>query len=612
MSYTVSDYIIDRLSALGTKHLFTVPGNYCAEFLIAAQKSNKIDCIGTTNEMEAGYAADAYSRLRGIGVVCVTYGVGTGSLLNAIEGAFVEFCPVVLINGSAKAEKAQQLVRQGVLFAHAIDTIRTDEAIFRPVTAATAVITDPKDAPREIDRVLRTCVAEKRPVYLEVRDGVWLQPCEKPTDSDVPIKPLPLPPEVEADINKAVNIAVSDVLQRLQQAKNPVLWGGEGLQRFGLHEQFSKLVRLTGLPYTTTMLGKSVVSEEELKDYFIGVYDSVFAPANVKNVVEGADCLIALGTILCDFYGPIVAKSFDKMILAAGGAIRIGSYVYPNVPLDRFVNRLIEVLEQQQQTEMKQTYTPPPGFDRVKELRIARWSKTDKAMKVSGVSTPAESENKSITWDSFFEQMHGFIDKDMTILADTGLCLFPSAELQIEQRSHFIAQTAWLSIGFMVGAAVGASMAIPENERVVVLTGDGGFQMIAQAFSTLVRHKKPALMFVFNNRIYGIEQYLVDKTYYQNLQNSPIFFNELAEWDYVKLAEAFGGRGFLVNTEKEMSQTLIASKELIDKPTLISVRLDPRDLPAEIKETVDVAMDTTNFSPGATEVSGKIAPSGFN
>src|SRR3954468_8850084 len=155
--YTIADYLINRLAALGAAHLFQVPGNYTAQFLNRAQASGKIRCIGTVNELEAGYAADAYARLRPIGVLCVTYGVGSFSLYNAIAGAFVERCPVVLLNGTANADKAQQLRSQGVLFAHAIDTPRTDELIFRPVTADRAVLTDPRDAPTQIDRVLRAC-----------------------------------------------------------------------------------------------------------------------------------------------------------------------------------------------------------------------------------------------------------------------------------------------------------------------------------------------------------------------------------------------------------------------------------------------------------------------
>ncbi len=80
------------------------------------------------------------------------------------------------------------------------------------MSVATTVITDFKKAPDEIDRVLRTCITEKRPVYLEVRNKVWSQPCDKPVDSDVPLKPLPLPPEIETDINEIVDVGRNHVI----------------------------------------------------------------------------------------------------------------------------------------------------------------------------------------------------------------------------------------------------------------------------------------------------------------------------------------------------------------------------------------------------------------
>src|SRR5436190_18199638 len=104
----VAKYVSLRLKELGAEHLFCVPGNYSAEFLLAAEKS-KISCVGTTNELEAGYAADAYSRYRGIGVCSVTYGVGSQSLYNAIAGGFVQFCPIVLVNGSPPLAKVELL-----------------------------------------------------------------------------------------------------------------------------------------------------------------------------------------------------------------------------------------------------------------------------------------------------------------------------------------------------------------------------------------------------------------------------------------------------------------------------------------------------------------------
>ncbi len=130
MAVTIASYLIERLASLGARHLFGVPGNYTAQFLAAAAKDGRLGYVGTTNELEAGYAADALARVERIGVVTVTYGVGSFSLYNAIAGAYVERCPVVVVNGTANARKRDQFLRQGVLFAHAIDPLRTDEARF--------------------------------------------------------------------------------------------------------------------------------------------------------------------------------------------------------------------------------------------------------------------------------------------------------------------------------------------------------------------------------------------------------------------------------------------------------------------------------------------------
>src|SRR5262249_21147830 len=150
-------------------------------------------------------------------------------------------------------------------------------------------------------------------------------------------------PGEEADIQRATEAAVGAVLARAREAKSPVLWGGEWLQRLRLQDEFEELIRRTGWTYTTTLLGKGPISERN--DHFIGGYDSAFAPADVRKVVEGTDCLIALGTILSDFYGPIVGRQFSRMVLAAGHAVRVGEAVYPNVPLAPFVRGLLAALQ---------------------------------------------------------------------------------------------------------------------------------------------------------------------------------------------------------------------------------------------------------------------------
>jgi indolepyruvate decarboxylase len=523
----------------------------------------------------------------------------------------------VLINGTANADKAQQLVRQGVLFAHAIDPLRTDEAVFRHVTADAAVITAPDDAPGQIDRVLRACITEKRPVYLEVQDGVWALPCDRPETPDEPLRPLPMTPQAEQDVAQSVRSAVAAVLEHISMAAHPVLWGGEELQRFGVADQFEQLVHSLKLPYSTTLLGKALVSERN--EYFVGVYDSKFAPSDTREVIEGSDCLVALGTILTDFYGYIIAKEYDHMILAAGNGVRIGRAIFPNVPLDRFMTALLAQIKESSGARTLASvpgstsgHTPPPGFEAARRL--------DKHERIKHASTAARAHAGSehpaaiaavpasaLTWELFFNRMHEFVDEHMYVLADTSLSLFPAAELLVPKPGRFIAQAGWLSIGYTVGAAVGVALQAGQGERVVVFAGDGGFQMIASAFSTLVQHQRPDIVFVFDNQLYGIEQFLIDASFYQDAKKDPLFFNRLPHWDYVKLADAFGGKGYTVETMAGLDAALDATQVLTDVPALIAVKIDPRSLPPELEQALPPAAAALTLSKPIG-----FAPAAFN
>lgn len=578
-AYTIADYLIERLAGLGLRHLFEVPGNYTAEFLNRINRSNSgIQLVATTNELEAGRAADVTGRLFGLGAVCVTYGVGAQGLYEAIAGAYVERCPVVLINGIARRSKTKSLVEKGVVFAHAIDPLRTDELIFIPITVDRAAIVDAVDAPRQIDRVLAACVTQKRPVYLEVPHGSWLLPCDRPSTSYLP---LPTPAEQFDDLaGERVEAAVLRALAKLRAARCPVLWGGEELQRFGVQSYFEELVKLTGFPYSTTLLGKGLISEDN--PHFIGVYDSIWAPHDTAHVIAQADCIFALGTIITDFYESIViGDGFERMVLAAGGAVRIGTDVLPAVDLALFVRRLVEVLRVSPRFYGGKTALP--GATEAGRQKIAH----DIRVQGSAKSTP---EGEKLTWDNFFREIgKDFVTPDMYLLADTSFGLFKAGELLVHQANHFVAQAAWLSIGYTMGAVLGVGMhlkALGSKERVVSFVGDGGFQMLPGAIATLARYQIPATIFVFDNAIYGVEQYLIDKDippafYPPGGASGALGFCELQSWDYVKLAESLGAVGLVAEKVSDLPKIWEQAKAN-PGPTVVQVKLAKSDLPTEM------------------------------
>src|SRR5262245_140496 len=169
---SIGEYLLQRLQDYGIADVFGIPGDYVLSFYTMLEES-PINAIGCTREDCAGFAADAYARVHGMGAVCVTYCVGGLSVANSIAGAYAEKSPVVLISGSPGLSERVN----NPLLHHKVRDFRTQAAVFEQLCVASAELTDPELAFREIDRVLDAAARFKRPVYLEIpRDVVHLIP----------------------------------------------------------------------------------------------------------------------------------------------------------------------------------------------------------------------------------------------------------------------------------------------------------------------------------------------------------------------------------------------------------------------------------------------------
>src|SRR6185369_11221335 len=167
-SLSIGEYLIQRLYAHGVRHVFGIPGDYVLGFYDQLAKS-KLRTINTCDEQGAGFAADAYARMRGLGAVCITYCVGGLKVANTTAEAFAEKSPVVVISGAPGMKEREK----NPLLHHKVREFDTQQKIFEQLTIASAVLSDPQTAFQEIDRVLAAAVRFKRPVYLELpRDMV--------------------------------------------------------------------------------------------------------------------------------------------------------------------------------------------------------------------------------------------------------------------------------------------------------------------------------------------------------------------------------------------------------------------------------------------------------
>ena len=510
---TVAQYLLIRLKEIGVDHLFGVPGDFVLGFFNQVLKSD-LKYVGTCNELNAAYAADGYARIRGIGAFSSTYGVGELSAINGVAGAFAERVPVVVITGSP----ATINFRTRPLLHHTLGDYQIPLRMYEKITVASTQLISAQTAPAEIDRILSACIFYKQPVYISLPSDVVMMKCKRP---DAFIFPTPAPSNQDA-----LTEAIKEALGMLDKAQKPVVIGDVELIRFKLQKEFVGLLDKTGFPYVTMMLGKAVLSEHHPQ--FIGLFEGDRSRDYVRNRVESADCILQLGGLMTDFNTGGFTTNLDdsKMISANICSVKIKHHYYENVYLHDFILGLTEKLLRRDPATLDiqcaadgciHRHTQPYQPDVSKPLTIKR----------------------------FFDRMSHFIENNSIVIAETGVSLFSTAEMLMPEGTTFIGQTFYGSIGYTVGATLGASMAA-RDRRTVLFVGDGAFQVTCQDLSTMIRNHLKPIIFLLNNDGYTIERVIVDRPY-----------NDIQPWRYHKLLEVFGGGlGFDVHTQGELENAL--------------------------------------------------------
>ncbi|MFP6598234.1 MAG: thiamine pyrophosphate-binding protein, partial [Candidatus Hydrogenedentota bacterium] len=522
---TVGEYLIARLVEHGVKHVFGVPGDYVLTFYDQLLES-KLKTVGTCTEAGAGFAADAYARVNGLGVCCVTYCVGGLNTVNAVAGAYAEKSPMVVISG---APGMGERVHSPLLH-HKVKDFSTQREIFEKITVASVAIEDPASAPRKIDAALEACIQQKRPVYLELPRDVIGQAC------DAPVRSKAIALESDAPVLEEV---LEEAAGMLRAAKRPVVLAGVEIHRFGLQDQLLALVEKTGYPVAATLLGKSIVTENHPQ--YLGIYEGAMGRHDVCRKVEGADCVLILGAFMTDINLGIYTAQLDvvKTIHATSEGIAIKRHRYDGVRLGHFIDGLTQA-------------------------RLGKKLAVKKRTLKQEVFKP--QAKKALTIRRFFKRMNTFIDENTMVIADIGDSLFGAADLVIQKRTEFLSPAYYTSMGFAIPAALGAQMN-QRKLRPVVFVGDGAFQMTGMELSTIAKEGLNPIVFVLNNKGYSTERFINDGAY-----------NDIHDWNFHAVPALLGtGWGCEARTEGELEEALTQAIKNRGAFSIINVHLDPYD-----------------------------------
>jgi len=543
---TVGKYLLDRLHQLGVNHIFGIPGDYIIRFDKLIEE-HPIKMINTTRENTAGYMADAYARMQGIGAACITYGVGI-NIINATAQAYVESTPIVIISGAASR---QEFINNQYLH-HLINTTASNERdltqleIFKQATIDQTILDNPKTCADEIDRVLDACVYHKKPVYIELPRDIVDQPISSHQVRTFPRK--------KSDPT-ALSEAIEETKQLLSNAEQPLLWLGRDVAMHGFRDEILSFAEKHSIPIVSTFLAKTIIDERH--PLFIGVYQGDLSRKDVKDYVHSSDVVLMLGVLRSDVNTGFSTTHIneDKCVIASPRRVAIAHHEYPKAVFQDFLAELSK-------TNLSRTFSNDFPANVKRDLRF----------------TP--KEGKKITTRSLLAVLQNRIRPDDVLVTDIGDCFFGSVDLVLGKHAY-LASAYFATMGYGIPGAIGAQVATPEK-RVIALIGDGGFQMTAMELSTAVRYRLDPIIILFNNHGYGTERPLLEGEY-----------NEIQNWEYTMIPKLLGGgKGDKVTTEDGFDDAL--EKALLKRGefTVIEVELDKTDYSPALQRFKGKAKDT--------------------
>jgi TPP-dependent 2-oxoacid decarboxylase len=546
MSSTIGSFLASRIAQAGTRDFFTVPGDFNLVLLDELLKQPDLRMIGCCNELNAGYAADGYARSTGgLSVVVVTYMVGGLSVINAAAGAYSDDLPLLVVSGGPNTNDAPA----GHLIHHTLgekDFYQT-ERCFAPVVAQTFNIRNIQDAPHLIDAAITTCLARRKPVYLEIACNLAGAAISSPGALTLP----PSPPSIDS---AALAAAVDAAAARINSSVKPVLVAGSKLRRAGACEAFLKLADAVGCAVAVMPDAKGLIPENH--PAFIGTYWGIVSSPRCVEIVESSDCQFFAGPVFTDYTttGWTTLNSPAKLLQAGPTSFRMAGADFSAIPLAEFLQALAEKVTRNDASlvtyRRQQDPVAPP--------------------------VPA-SESVPLALKEVRRQIQELLTPETDVVVETGDSWFNGQKLHLPAGSRYFFQMQYGSIGWATGATLGVSLGAAAGRRTIALIGDGSFQLTAQEVSTMIRHGATPIIFLFNNRGYTIEVEIHDGPY-----------NNIKNWDYAGLMDVFNagdgnGLGLRATTAGELAEAI--SKATAHRgPVLIECALDRDDCSAELLE----------------------------
>ena len=526
-----SEILVNVLIEQGVDTVFGYPGGSVLNIYDALYKySDKINHYMTAHEQGAAHAADGYARSTGkTGVVIATSGPGATNLVTGIATAYMDSVPMVAITGNVPTQLIGCDSFQEVYIA----------GITMPITKHNFVVRKVEDLADTVREAFKIAASGRPgPVLIDIPKDVT---ADKTTFTPAePVKPENKPAKLRG---------AEEIANIINSAERPFIYFGGGVRISGAGDELRELIQRADIPAAHTLMAAGVLGYNERNNLgLIGMHGCYSANAAANR----ADVMIAIGTRFSDRVALNTQKFGHnaKIIHIDIDPGEIGKIIMPDYSM---VGDVKEVL-----TELLK-YVKPAKHDEWVE-QIAKWKRDD--------YIPEDSEDVL--------RPHQIVDmtctaagEDAIYVTDVGQHqLWAAQYLKHVKPRNFLTSGGLGTMGYGYGAALGAQIANPDK-KVIHFTSDGSLHMNMNEICTAVSYELPVITVIMNNAVLGMVRQWQGVFYGRRFSSS----EPERKTDYVAVAKAFGGEGYLCNTPAEFAAALEAAMKA-KGPVWIDCRID--------------------------------------
>ena len=561
MKLSGSDIIVRTLIEQGVDVVFGYPGGQIINVYDSLYKyQDEIRHVRAAHEQGATHAADGYARATGkAGVVIATSGPGATNLVTGIATAYLDSVPMVAITGNVPTTQL------GTDSFQEIDIT----GITLPITKHNYIVGNVEDLADTIREAFRLAVSGRPgPVLIDVPKDIQIAQCEY-----TPQEPIQAEPR-----QPAKEIRIQEAAEAINASQRPFIYFGGGMINSDAQDELYELAEILDAPIGCSLMGISAIPTNHPR--FLGM-QGMHGHYACSMAMHRADCIIALGARFNDR----VTGNRTKFAVNA----KIIHIDVDGAELSKTVNAAHALRGDLKLTLQKL-------LPLLNQKKLLEWRKSIEALKFE--ERHVTDNREGLTPRSTILTLNKYLGENTPVATDVGQHqMWAAQSLVFSRKRRFISSGGLGTMGFGMGAAIGASVAT--GEKAVLVTGDGGFGMCLNELATAVTYNIPLVILLMNNGVLGMVRQ------WQTLFFNKHYSNTILDrkTDFVALAKAFGADGQRATNLEELDEAFKKAFKsdipfvvecMIDKDEFVLPMLPPGGSMDDIITTVELKEGADN------------------